>query len=164
LSEELTDGKPMHTRLFPMLVAIMLFNIFLCYVWFRTNRSNREYLKVRFERALQIEDDPDMSNVIQLYHLQQLILKDSRYAKHSSSWWETQLPSAFMIAWFAIVIAGAFDSDSFVFAIVAGLSIALVVGAIAWIERTGWPQAIRGTVKPSLESQPVAQGKMDKVH
>ncbi len=141
LSIEIVDNMPMHPNLFLMFVAVALFNFFLCYVWFRTNRRNREYLDVRFKRALQIENEPGIIDVVQLYRFQQATLKNPKYTKHSSSPWEIYLPIAFILAWFVSLIGAAFDSKCLVNEVIVILAIVLVVGAI--IEMTGWPVPIR---------------------
>jgi hypothetical protein len=109
LSTELVDNKPMQFGLFFMFVVVTLFNFYLCYVWFRTNRRNREYLEVRFDRALQIENDPVMKDVLQLYRLEKTRLESPEYAKHSSSKWEIKLPCAFILAWVIFLLTAAFD-------------------------------------------------------
>jgi hypothetical protein len=58
LTAQLVDEKPMRPELITLFVCLTLFNLVLCYIWFRANRSNREYLRVGFIRALEIENDP----------------------------------------------------------------------------------------------------------
>jgi hypothetical protein len=139
LSAELVDEKSMQPGLFYLAVFITLFNLFICYVWFRADRSCREYLKVTFQRALRIEEDPVLRGVIQLYHFEQDKVNQTKYVNHSSSWWEEHVPIVFMIAWVACLILAAFDSHDLVAAIIVGVTIVLVIGAIKYIERTGWP-------------------------
>jgi len=129
--------------IFYLSISVTLFNLFLCYVWFRTNRSNHEYLMVRFNRALQIENDLTLEGVVQLYHFQQDMLSHPGYIKHSSSWWEVHLPLAFMFAWIMSLTATAYDSHLFAYFIFTGLTIASAIGAIVFVERTGWPRPKR---------------------
>jgi hypothetical protein len=143
LYSELNNNTHMTMILFILGIFVTVFNLVLCYVWFRTNRSNHEYLKVRFERALKIEDDLALGGVVQTYRLQRELLEMPKYIKHSSSWWEINLPIIFMIAWFMSLIMMAFDSYSSINAILTSLTIVSVVSAIIFIERTGWPRPKR---------------------
>jgi hypothetical protein len=140
LSDELADKQPMLQQLIFLVIFITLLNLFLCYVWFRANRSCREYLKVTFNRALQIENDPILKGIIQLYHFEQDSLSQKRYVNHSSSWWEVNVPIVFMIAWSACLILAAFDSHNLAARIIVCLTISFVIMAVIYIERTGWPQ------------------------
>jgi hypothetical protein len=153
LTSEVTDTIPMLPVMFFMIAGVTLFNLFLCYVWFRTNRSNHEYLKVRFERALQLEDEPELRGVVQLYHLQLATLRSPKYVKHSSSMWERHLPSAFMLAWIAVLAVASFDSTSLVQPIVAGIVFLAAIGGIIFSEKTGWPRRIREKIIPTHDQQ-----------
>jgi ABC-type transport system involved in cytochrome bd biosynthesis fused ATPase/permease subunit len=74
LSAQLIDDMPMRPELIFLFVFLALFNLFLCYVWFRVNRSCREYLKACFIRALHIEDESALNGVVKLAHFEQKIL------------------------------------------------------------------------------------------
>jgi alpha-L-arabinofuranosidase len=139
LSAQLVDEKPMRPELISLFVCLTLFNLILCYVWFRANRSCREYLKISFIRALQIENDPALKGVVQLANVTRNKLNQKENIKHSSDWWEIHVPILFMIAWAVYLISAAFDSHDFVAAIIVGLIFVLVIRALIFIERTGWP-------------------------
>ena len=88
----------------PLLVFLSLFlvagffNIFLCYVWFRTNRRNREFLRLRFERAREIESE--------LGTLQTFTNDVKKLPKgHGSATWEIHLPTGFIVVWVLLMIA-----------------------------------------------------------
>lgn len=89
----------------PMLFALFaatIFSLYLSYVWFRTNRRNREYLELRFKRAREIE--AALGSVQSLFTNDPLLLPKD----HGSSGWETHLPIAFGIAWIATLIGALF--------------------------------------------------------
>jgi hypothetical protein len=82
-------------RLLCLFLLIALFNIYLCCVWFITNRRNREYLQQRAERAIQIESD---LKVLRTFTDGRNLPKG-----HRSSNLETHLPTAFIIAWVVLM-------------------------------------------------------------
>jgi hypothetical protein len=140
LSAELVDGKPLPMELIPWSIFIALFNLFLCYTWFRAIRSCREYLKVTFKRALKIEEDLASIGVIKLYHFIENELKQAKYIKHSGGWWEVNVPILFMIAWGTGLILVAFDSHDLAASIIVGAAIFIAIVAIIVVEKTAWPQ------------------------
>ncbi len=74
-----------------------LFNIYLCYVWFRTNRRNREYIRQRIARACEIESE---LGVLQTFtDAKQKVPND-----HGSADWETHLPTVFIIVWVVLLV------------------------------------------------------------
>jgi hypothetical protein len=96
--EQVTAQSKLSTPLLFLFLFAGLFNIYLCYVWFRTNRRNREYLRLRFERARQIESE--------LGVLQTFTDDSKKLPKgHGSAAWETHLPTGFIVAWVVLLIA-----------------------------------------------------------
>ena len=89
-----------HSTLMVVLIFVGLLNIYLCYVWFRTNRRNREYLRIRFKRARAIENKFD--EALQTFTDE----KKELHERHGSATWETHLATAFIIAWI-LLLAGA---------------------------------------------------------
>jgi hypothetical protein len=143
LIDALIDNKPIQPIIFFLINFAVIFNLFICYVWFRTNRTNHEYQMVRFHRAIQIENDPTLAGIVQLYHFQQDMLKHPGYVKHSSSLWEIYLPFAFIFAWIVSLIVAAYESNLCTYAIIAGFTVIFAVAAITFVEKTGWPRPKR---------------------
>lgn len=91
------------------LVGLCVFNFWLNYVWFRTNRSNREYLTHLFKRARAIErtlvatspDIPPEDNPIFTGQWNSLQQSESN---RGSSWWEIHLPTGFAISWAVVLV------------------------------------------------------------
>jgi hypothetical protein len=120
------------------LIILAFFNLWLCYVWFRTNRSNREYLKPLFERARAIETaalgDGQGTFNFQLERLNAI------GGKHSSSRWETHLPSGFGIAWAVMLVSVSLGGGAAYIAVaLAACLLALIL--LVWQERLGSPRA-----------------------
>lgn len=145
LNDELRDNKPFQQAIFYLSILIVIFNLFLCYVWFRTNRTNHEYQMVRFLRALQIEKDPVFFHLVELYHFQRSMLMNPKYVKHSSSWWEINIPIAFMLAWIGSLILVAYISKNNNY-IITTIFIIFVILACIFVEKTGWPKYKREKV------------------
>jgi hypothetical protein len=93
-----SSNKPSPTLLY-LFLFIGLFNVYLCYVWFRTNRRNREYLRQRSERAVQIESE---LGVLRTF----TDGKEKLPKGHGSANWETHLPTGFIIVW-VVLLTGA---------------------------------------------------------
>lgn len=87
-----------------LLFAVTIFNIYLCYVWFRTNRRNREYIDLRKKRALDIESDKRLQDVLLTFRSDEKNLSKS----HQSAWWEIRLPYVFIVAWIGLFILAAY--------------------------------------------------------
>jgi len=84
-----------------LLVFVGLLNVYLCYVWFRTNRRNREYLRLRFERVRPIEGEFD--EVLKTFTYQE----ENMHEGHGSAGWETHLPTVFIATWVGLVAVAA---------------------------------------------------------
>jgi hypothetical protein len=112
------EGEPPSLQKFHDLVALSVFNFWLCYVWFRTNRSNREFLGPLLRRARAIEcalaalskskdglpeDQPTFTAQWQSLH-------EPRRDRHSSHWWENHLPTGFALSWVVVLITVASSS------------------------------------------------------
>jgi len=146
--------SPIRASDLTILLVVVIFNLFLCYVWFRTSRSNREYLRVRFQRALRIESDPRLRGVLQLYHEQDNMLAQPQFRKHSSSKWELHIPSAFGIAWVGLLLAASLHRANYFNAGIGVTATGLVVVAVILIERTGWPTPTRGWLPQTQTRSP----------
>ncbi len=97
----LTSYKDLRS-LFILFLTVAVFNIYLCYVWFRTNRRTREYLKFRIERALEIEDDKDkkLSGILRTFRYTKEHLPEC----HKSAVFETHIPTAFIVVWTILIV------------------------------------------------------------
>ena len=82
-------------------------NLYLCYSWFRTARSNLEYCATRFNQARAIEYNGLVAKTLQLYQQADNELRAGRRRNHSGSAWVRHIPSAFILAWLAVLGAGA---------------------------------------------------------
>ena len=98
LRENIAAGKVLSNSLLLALVGIVLFNLYLSYVWFRTNRRNREFLELRFRRARDIE--AELGGVQKLFTNDPLQLSKG----HGSASWETHLATGFAVAWIALLL------------------------------------------------------------
>ena len=94
-------------RAFLLLVAACVFNFWICYVWFRTNRSNREYLSPLLQRARVIEA-ANLEKDTGTFSAQQKSLSFPEHERHSSNRWETHLPSGFALVWAAALLLAAY--------------------------------------------------------
>jgi hypothetical protein len=101
---------------FLLLVASCVFNFWICYVWFRTNRSNREFLGPLLERARKIEAAILEDNT-GTFSAQRESLTSPEHVRHSSHRWENHLPSGFALAWAAVLLAAALYGDRFCLAL-----------------------------------------------
>ena len=87
------------TRQTPILFGVTIFNIYLCYVWFRTNRRNREYINLRTKRAKDIEADKRLQDILRTFRSEKENLSSCRSAE-----WEVHIPIVFIVAWMALSI------------------------------------------------------------
>lgn len=85
-------------RLF--LIIVVIFNIYICCIWFKTNCRTREYLKFRIDRALEIESDKKLQNILRTFHY----TKERLPEYHQSASWEVHLPCGFIVVWVLILI------------------------------------------------------------
>ena len=144
LSVEFSRAEPISDHDFVLFIVLFIFNLYLCYTWFRTSRSNREYLRVRFARALQIEQDPAMKGILKLYTYQDEMLNQPQYKKHGSNRWELHIPTIFALAWTATLVAANFDHPSCLHALASGVVSFIAVIILLVVEITGWPTPTRG--------------------
>ena len=91
---------------FSLLLGMVLLNWFLCRVWFLTGRRNRQFLNFRFERGLQIEEDPALRGRVRLYHYQEQRLADPSLRGQFSHYSELNIPWIFAAAWLFVLVAG----------------------------------------------------------
>jgi hypothetical protein len=139
---EISNKSPIALRIYSFLLIAIVFNIFLCYVWFRANRSNREYLQVRYNRAKEIEMELG-GNAIKIFQYQDRFLREPKQVKHSSKIWEIQIPMVFTLGWFILLGYIGDETDvRFLFLLTLGI-IALCVITILFIEKTGRPISTR---------------------
>ena len=109
---------------FLFLIASCVFNFWICYVWFRTNRSNREFLGPLLKRARDIEE-AILKDETGTFSAQRKSLTSPESERHSSHRWENHLPSGFALAWAAALLAVGLYSDSFCVAL-GTLTVSLV--------------------------------------
>ena len=103
--ETFLKGVPLGSQGLWVLVGVCIFNYWICYVWFRTNRSNREFLGPLFERARWIEKCL-LEGQPGTFIAQWTALLDPKRDRHSAHWWENHLPTVFAVAWTAVLLAG----------------------------------------------------------
>jgi hypothetical protein len=125
------EGAPLSRPGYWVLIFACFFNFWLCYVWFRTNRSNREFLGPLFKRARDIERLP-LEDDDGTFTAQHCSLNAPEHVRHSAHRWENHLPTGFALAWSAALVAGGFHSERWVGSLVA-LGVALI--ALRVIER-----------------------------
>ena len=123
-------------------------NLYVCYSWFRTARSNLDYCNTRFKRAREIEDSPLVGKTMQLYHHADDALRDASRRNHASAGWVRHIPSAFILAWIAVLAAAAWIAETRPMTawteVAAPLTVlAIAVGVIALTERIGWSASLR---------------------
>ncbi len=124
-------------QVFWIFATAIVLNVFLCIVWLRTGRRNREFLNTRFEVGRAMEEYAKSNPVFWLYTYTEWKIK-AKMRGPSSHPLEIGIPMAFLIAWLVILWylmpAGpltAFDFNSLVWGMF-GLVI-LVVLREAWI-------------------------------
>lgn len=100
LKEQFFKADPMPSTLLWLLIVTVMFNIYLCYVWFRTNRRNREYIRVRTTRARDIEADQRLQGILNTFLSDQNQLP----VAHRSAEWETHLPTGFIVIWLTLLL------------------------------------------------------------
>jgi uncharacterized membrane protein len=105
LRETFVDGKTLGFEPFMLLLCASLFNFWLCYVWFRTNRSNREYLTPLLQRAREIEDA--LAGGEATFGTQWKYLREPERERHGSERWERHLPTGLASIWAAALVVGA---------------------------------------------------------
>ena len=109
-------GVPPTIQEFHCLIGLSLFNFWLCYVWFRTNRSNREFLDPLLTRARVIEhalaasSDVKTAEDRQTFTVQWQSLCEPPRDRHSSRRWENHLPTGFALSWVAALVTVAYIS------------------------------------------------------
>jgi hypothetical protein len=109
-------GAPPTLQEFRALIGLSVFNFWLCYVWFRTNRSNREFLgplltRARaIERALAAGSDFKTAEDRPTFTVQWQSLREPPRDRHSSHWWENHLPTGFALSWVAALVTAAYFS------------------------------------------------------
>lgn len=136
----ITDDKSLiDAKMFLIIIGVVIFNIFICYVWFRTSRRNDTYLDVRFMRARDIEKKLGMKDALHLYRDQYQKLAKLEIIKQRSRPWEVHLSSAFVVAWFLILITTSLELKATTSIIWAGIIIIIILGLIYFIEKSGWP-------------------------
>jgi hypothetical protein len=102
LRENVSTGKALSVSLFWILVGVAVFNLYLSYVWFRTNRRNREFLELRFRRAREIE--AALGGIQKIFTNDPLQLTKG----HGSAYWEIHLATGFAVAWVVLLGVGIF--------------------------------------------------------
>ena len=90
---------------FQMLMGASVFNFWICYVWFRTNRSNRNYLSPLLLRARELE--VALLNDTATFSAQLKYLLEPTRKRQTSERWERHLPTGFAVAWAAALLAAA---------------------------------------------------------
>lgn len=111
---------------FFFLVGSCVFNFWICYVWFRTNRANREFLTPLLHRAREIETE-FLKNEMGTFSAQQNSLTGWKHAQHSSHQWENHLPSGFALAWAVGLLVAALHGDHLDWALGTLMLVFLVV-------------------------------------
>jgi hypothetical protein len=88
-------GKFLDAASAPYVVIILaLFNIFLCYVWHRTNKRNLQYRRFKIDEFMEIEKRMPELAIFSGDAAKILIPKSGRSAR-----WEMSLPFAFALLW-----------------------------------------------------------------
>lgn len=116
------DGTAPAVPALVLLIGICVFNFWICYVWFRTNRRNREYVDAILQRASAIEKEL-VSNDKATFSAM------PKQRQHSSSRWELHIPSSFAVAWTVALLTAAWHghhSDWAVSTLIAALFALLV--------------------------------------
>lgn len=139
LSNELIAGEHIPTEMLLFVIVIIFSNLSLCYIWFRTNRTYREFLEISYKRAMEIESKSALGGIPGLYITQQDMMKEKGYKSHSSNWWEIRVPIVFMIAWILSLILVAFGLHNLFWEHVILSLIILFICLLEYIEETGWP-------------------------
>ena len=94
-----------------LLIVVCLFNLWLCYVWFSTNRRNREYLEPLLHRAREIEHTLNHDDAT--YSVQWSVLEAKPKRRVRTSVLERHIPTGFAIAWTIILLAGSWHGQHF---------------------------------------------------
>ncbi len=81
------------------IIIVTLFNIYLCYVWFRTNRRNREYVRDRTARAREIESHKKLKGILKTFRYPNERLPEC----HQSAEWEIHIPTGFIVVWLILI-------------------------------------------------------------
>lgn len=94
---QFVNGVPAGFSQLMLFTAVAMFNMWLCYVWFRTSRSNRDYLRPLFIRARVIE--AELGDERGVYTDQRNFIEDAKLSQHGSSGYEIHVPNVFALAW-----------------------------------------------------------------
>jgi len=86
-----------------LFTVVTFFNIYLCWVWFKTNRRNREYLELRMRRAREIEADSRLQGLLRTFRKDKRILHRNPFKKHGSAGWENHIPCGFIALWLVLL-------------------------------------------------------------
>mgnify|MGYP001575779814 CR=1 FL=1 len=92
---------------FYLLLAMVVLNLSLCYVWLLTGRRNREFLGFRFERGIAIEQHPALRGLVRMFQYQDEKLKEPDLRGKFSHYWEINMPWLFSVAWLGVLASGA---------------------------------------------------------
>jgi len=84
-----------------LIVLAGVFNLFMCIVWFKTNRRNREWLDVRFDRAREIETSQGIE--FRILSLQDKRFDEPEYEGHATSKLVLYIPIIFFVVWVAVI-------------------------------------------------------------
>jgi hypothetical protein len=88
-------GKIFESVTTPYLTIILaLFNVFLCYVWHRTNKRNLQYRQLKIDEFVAIERLMPELNLFSADSVKMMIPNSGRSAR-----WEMSLPFAFALLW-----------------------------------------------------------------
>src|SRR5260370_29496370 len=105
----LKGASPEATALF-LFIVVCLFNFWLCYVWFNTNRRNREYLDPLLKRARRIEKK--LGHVEAMYSAQRKSVESlMSKRKIRTSQFERHIPSGFALAWAVALLIAAWHGN-----------------------------------------------------
>jgi hypothetical protein len=110
----LEGATPAGPALF-LLIVVCVFNFWLCYVWFNTNRRNREYLNplVQRGRAIEVALKADKAT----HSAQWTFLESLPKRRYRTSWWELHIPTGFALAWSFALLTAAWHAHHFCWAL-----------------------------------------------
>ena len=99
LRPHLADLCPLPTHVIILITVMAIFNCFLCWVWFKTVRRNREWLDVRLKRAEEIENKND----IEFRILRRQDSEFKEYGGHEAHKLVLKVPIAFALLWILLL-------------------------------------------------------------
>jgi hypothetical protein len=102
LNDQFSSEEILPLPIYLVFLSVFLFNLYLCYVWFRANRRALEYITRRVNRLKQIETEKIIEGVLYTYRGDDD--KDFKLKSHPTSRWLMHIATGFIIFWIIMAL------------------------------------------------------------